>query len=95
MERPVAGLLDPVPLAARYETLRRAALGEPVSPEDRSGLGLFLRRGMWGWARALVVHAVQQPPRPSPASPTLGCQEQRALIQAFAAMALGFNKERA
>jgi hypothetical protein len=95
-EGSATGSFDLVPLASRYETLRRAALGEPVSPEDRSGLGLFLRRGMWGWARALMVQASQQPLRHSPASPAIEChQQQRGIVQAFAAMARGFKEEKA
>lgn len=76
---------------AQYEALRLAALGEPLPPEARSGLALFLRRGMWGWARALAAAstpALQVRPqssnpaaRPSPDS----------LIQVFAAMALSAN----
>jgi hypothetical protein len=42
-------------LIAQYETLRMAMLGEALPPEARSGLMLFLRRGMWGWARSLAV----------------------------------------
>ena len=41
-------------IAAQYEVLRGAALGHVLPPEARSGLALFLRRGMWGWARALA-----------------------------------------
>ena len=35
----------PSSIAAQYETLRMAALGEPLPPEARRGLGLFLRQG--------------------------------------------------
>jgi len=35
-------------IAARYEALRAAAFGDGLPPEARSGLTLFLRRGMWG-----------------------------------------------
>ena len=47
-------------VAARYETLRRAALGQPLPLEARSGLALLLRRGMWSWARALGQIAAQE-----------------------------------
>lgn len=40
---------------ARYEALRAGALGEPLPAEARSGLTLFLRRGMWAWAQASAV----------------------------------------
>lgn len=95
-EGSAATSLDSILLTSQYETLRRAALGEPVRPEERSGLGLLLRRGICGWARALIVDAPGQPARPSSdTSPVLDPQHQRSVIQAFAAMALGFNKEKA
>ena len=41
-----------------------AALGEALPPTARSGLMLFLRRGMWGWAQTLAAASpVQQPVR--------------------------------
>ena len=32
-----------------------AALGQALPPEARCGLMLFLRRGMWGWARVMAT----------------------------------------
>jgi hypothetical protein len=40
-------------VAQDYETLRTAAHGDGLAFEARNGLALFLRRGMWGWARAI------------------------------------------
>ena len=55
--------LPPI-VVTQYETLRRAALGEGLPVEARSGLTLFLRRGMWGWARAIATAtAARQPAR--------------------------------
>jgi len=44
-------------VAAQYEVLRGAALGDALPLQARSGLMLFLRRGMWGWAQALTTTA--------------------------------------
>jgi hypothetical protein len=75
----------------QYETLRMAVLGEVLPPEARSGLMLFLRRGMWGWARALAVGSVRQEPlsarRSNPAQPC----ERSAIVYVFAAMAMTVN----
>jgi len=49
-------ILSPA-IATQYEALRAAALGEALPLMARSGLVLFLRRGMWGWARALTAAA--------------------------------------
>lgn len=78
----------PQPIAAQYETLRSGALGEPLPPEARSGLALFLRRGMWGWARALA--AASGPPQPTRllSSNSTMPPHHRAIVQVFAAMAL-------
>ena len=82
-------------VASRYETLRMAALGKPVPPEYRSGLVLFLRRGMWGWARTLATAVAA--PQPTLSSPTTSTalHQQRAVIQVFAAMAMDSNNGRA
>lgn len=85
---------DQASVAPQYEALRKAALGDPLPPACRSGLALFLRRGMWGWVRSLAMAAaLQSPPRPSFADPTPTHQE-RAIIQVFAAMALDSNHRR-
>src|SRR5580704_5186426 len=39
----------------QYEALRNAAFGQALPPEARSGLLLFLRRGMLGWARVMAT----------------------------------------
>lgn len=72
-----------------------AALGEPVPPESRKGLVLFLRRGMWGWVRALasgISH--QQPAHPSSTNPTAPGQ-QEPVVRTLAAMVLATNNGRA
>lgn len=79
----------PTSVAAQYEKLRMAALGEPLPSEARGALMLFLTRGMWGWARTLVAPRVRQEPAlaltPSP-SPTVPC-EREAVIRVLAALA--------
>jgi len=75
-------------MTGQYESLRTAAFGDGLPLEARSGLALFLRRGMWGWARAAAVSST--PPQlmrpPSPRSAAGG--EQRAVLHLFAAMAM-------
>ena len=76
---------------SRYEALRMAGLGEPVSPECRRGLVLFLRRGMWGWARAPAAVTAPEPvPRPGFPEPTAPDQHRTA-VQILAAMAMGLT----
>ena len=71
-----------------------AALGEPLPPEARSGLVLFLRRGMWAWAQALSVGRRFQPPTHSLSSSPTASNQKRAAIDVFAAMALNSNDGR-
>lgn len=80
-------------IVAQYETLRRAALGHALPFEARSGLMLFLRRGMWGWARAMVIVGASMSQQPS-CSPPLSCApsgESKTLIHIFAAIAMSAN----
>ena len=81
-------------MTAQYETLRAAALGEPLPLEARSGLALFVRRGMWAWAQA--VAAPSTTPRPTPASlpsPATG-RDKRAVVHLFAALAMRTTNSR-
>jgi hypothetical protein len=80
-------------LAAQYEILRRAALGEPLPPEARHGLTLFLRRGLWGWARALAVPIRASVPLTRSAA-LASPDHLRGVIQIFAAMALASAHDR-
>jgi hypothetical protein len=77
---------EPAIVEAQYETLRMAGLGEALPPEARSGLVLFLRRGMWGWARTLAVAA--PPPSRPPSARARAPHESRGVIHVFAAMAM-------
>jgi hypothetical protein len=76
-------------VVAQYETLRGAALGQALPPEARSGLTLFLRRGMWGWARAAAAMSMPQQPIGLPSwSFTASDKHRAAVIHVFAAMAM-------
>ena len=80
-----------MPLAtvcAQYETLRGAALGEPLLPEARCGLALLLRRGMSAWARALNDSNVSREREPVNPGEHPALPEQRAVVQLFAALAM-------
>ena len=84
----------PPSIAAQYETLRMAALGEPLPPEARSGLCLFLRQGMWGWAQALTVAAAPEQAGQATCPRSTAPYTNRAVIQIFAAMALNTYSRR-
>jgi len=82
-------------VVAQYEALRRAALGQALPPEARCGLLVFLRRGMWGWVRAMAMaDANVSPPQSCSASLNgVPADESRALIHVFAAMAMNTGNE--
>ena len=72
-----------------------AMLGEALPPEARSGLMLFLRRGMWGWARSLPVGGgVRQEPLPARRSDPVEPGERSSIVYVFAAMAMKVNTRR-
>ena len=82
-------------LIARYETLRMAMLGEALPPDARSGLMLFLRRGMWGWARNLAVGGgARQEPLPARRSDPIEPGDRSSIVYVFAAMARKISKGR-
>jgi hypothetical protein len=83
-----------VTIVAQYETLRSAMLGEALPPVARSGLIVFLRHGMWEWARTLTAGALGREPlhvSPSASSNPTEPGERRAVIHLFAAMAMTIN----
>jgi len=82
---------DPSIVVTQYELLRRAALGDALPPGARSGLMLFLCRGMWGWARALATMSHFEQPVGSRPSGWKAPDEYRAVIHIFAAMAIRAN----
>jgi hypothetical protein len=65
-----------------------AALGEPLPPKDRSGLMLFLRRGMWGWAQTLVAANCAQEPVHAPPLTRRACDQRAAVVHLLATMAM-------
>ena len=82
-------------MTEQYETLRTAAVGERLPLQARSGLALFLRRGMWAWAQAAVAPSTTiRPTRSLAPKPTAG-NEQRAVVYLFAAMAMRSTHVRA
>nr|WP_233285751.1 helix-turn-helix domain-containing protein [Bradyrhizobium acaciae] len=89
---PACSILSPA-IAAQYEVLRMAALGEALPPTARSGLMLFLRRGMWGWAQTLAAAA---PVQQSVASrtPPVPRNEHTAVVYVLATMAMSTPERR-
>jgi len=76
-------------VVTKYETLRGAALGDALPPEARAGLMFFLRRGMWGWARATTtLSTFEQPTGSRPSTNWKAPEEYRTVIHLFAAMAI-------
>ena len=72
-----------------------AALGQALPLEARSGLALLLRRGMWGWARALAPAAVAEQPICSSSTKSTTARQHGAVIQILATMAMNANHRRA
>jgi hypothetical protein len=80
--------------ADQYERLRKAALGDPLPPEARSGLVIFLRRGMLGWAQSLSTTAIRREPMPAASSGSVP-GDCGAMIDLLAAMAMNIDERRA
>lgn len=82
----------------QYEMLRAAAFGTALPPEARSGLTILLHRGMWAWARAILLGATRQPPvsaLPMVGLPICdGTSERRMVIHLLAAMAMAVSERR-
>ena len=72
----------------QYETLRRAALGDALPPEARAGLLLFVRRGMWGWTRAVTMLSAFEQSTSSRPSNWKAPEGYRTVIHLLAAMAI-------
>jgi hypothetical protein len=84
-------------IVVQYETLRSAMLGEALPPEARSGLIVFLRHGMWEWARTLTLGTLGREPlhvSPSSSADPTEPGERRAVIHLLAAMAMTINDRR-
>ena len=80
----------PIPfsaIAAQYEVLRMAGLGESLPATARSGLMLFLRRGMWGWAQTLAA-ASHVPQSVASSTPPAPHNERTAVVYVLATMAM-------
>jgi hypothetical protein len=63
-------------------------------PEFRSGLALFLRRGMWGWCQALTT--IEEPRNPSRSSrpAAIMSDQHTTAVQILAAIAMDCNHRR-
>jgi hypothetical protein len=75
-------------VAQDYETLRTAAHSDGLAFEARNGLALFLRRGMWGWARAISDSSNSLRPTQPVCAGTVVDDNDKAVIQLLAAMAM-------
>lgn len=75
-------------LTSQYETLRRAALGEALLPQARSGLAVFLYRGMWGWATTLSAPAFSKLSLPEAQPTPSDYSSHIAVIQLLATLAM-------
>ena len=84
----------PSSVRAQYETLRMAALGEALPPEARSGLMLFLSRGMWGWARLLAAPSAREATTHAPATSPTVPRDREAVIHVLAALAMNPHDRR-
>jgi hypothetical protein len=62
-------------------------------PEARAGLLLFVRRGMWGWARALAAMSISPEPTGCRSSTWQAREEYRTVIHIFAALAIKAGHE--
>jgi hypothetical protein len=93
----VAAAPDSCAVVVQYETLRAAMLGEALPPTARSGLIVFLHRGLWGWVRVVTPGTTRQEPIPAtafgPSNPTEP-GERRAIIQVLATLAMTINNRR-
>jgi hypothetical protein len=81
----------------QYELLRAAMLGAALPPDSRTGLNVLLHRGMWAWARAIVLDPARQRSIPhSSARPSNldGPSERRAVVYLLAAMAMTITDRR-
>ena len=72
-----------------------AGLGDALPPESRSGLALFLRRGMWGWVRTLAATGSRTTPLLAPPMNLAEPGGRSAVAQVLATMVMNIDSRRA
>lgn len=84
-------------VAEQYELLRAAMLDAALPPHARAGLIVLLQRGMWAWARTIVLDPARQKLIPASTvrpSKLDGPCERRAVVHLLAAMAMTITDRR-
>ncbi len=81
-------------IGARYERLRSAMLGEALPADARSGLIVFLRRGMWSWSRMPTIEPIRSQPASSCFPAPAQVIERRVIICLLAEMAMAIRERR-
>ena len=90
----MARSIHPTAIVARYERLRSAMLGEALPPDARSGLIVFLHRGMWRWVCTLASEPARLDPIPSRSSMPAELVERRAVVGLLAGAAIAIHDRR-
>lgn len=85
----------PSSFSCRYEMLRKAALGDSLPVEFRSGFVILLRRGMLSWIRSIVTITKERPTNNRLPVNVSAVDQNREIINIFAAMTLQPNNGRA
>jgi hypothetical protein len=83
-------------LVARYERLRRDALGSPSPGDEGFGLALFLRQGMTAWMHAWseCTRRTEPAPRSEPrVDETIPADTRLQITVLLAGMILGLQQE--
>lgn len=83
----LGSLIESDAVLAAYETMRRSAFGEVLLPESRNGLCLFIRQGMWRWARDFASTEIHQT-NSKAYQRSVNEHNESPLIHAFASMVL-------
>jgi hypothetical protein len=81
----------------QYESLRTAMLGEVLLPDSRTGLIVLLHRGMWAWARSIVLDSAGQISIPTSSADPSRLErpcERRAVVHLLASMAMTITDRR-
>lgn len=87
-------VFDTSTVCDRYERLRAVAFGQSLAPEDRYGLLMLLRFGMWQWACNVEASPIEHHCRPNATSTSSVSAGQEIVIRLLAQVAMATHPGR-